>query len=191
MNLSFIDIETTGGWATTDKIIEVGIIRVENGRVKKRLNKLIDPDRPLPPFITQLTGISDKDLVSAPSFYDVSEEILELLEDSIFVAHNVGFDYSFIKHEFENIGHNFSSSRLCTVKLSRHFYPEHKRHNLDSVIQRHNLKVKNRHRAMDDAKAIFEFYKILEKEFSTEEISKLIKKPLSHSSKLSYDTIYT
>lgn len=182
--LAFIDVETTGGSADRHKIIEIGIIRVENNKVTKKLNSLIDPDCPVPYFITELTGISDEDLIGAPSFYDLSEQITTILDGCVFVAHNAQFDYGFVKNEFQNIGLSYDAPKLCTVQLSRKLFPEQQRHNLDAVMQAHNLSCKNRHRAMDDANVIYKFFKKISKTFSEEEIAKHIKLP--KQSKLEY-----
>src|SRR5947209_4735474 len=97
--LAFVDIETTGASSTRDRIIEIGILRVENNQVVKTFQTLINPNQYLPPEIVNLTGITSADLENAPTFRQVKDEISEMLKDCIFVAHNVRFDYSFIKNE--------------------------------------------------------------------------------------------
>jgi DNA polymerase-3 subunit epsilon len=97
--LVFVDVETTGMRPDHDRIIEIGIIRVENGKVVAEYNKLLNPNMYLSPYVEMLTGITASDLENAASFYDVKDEIYELLEDALFVAHNVRFDYGFVKHE--------------------------------------------------------------------------------------------
>src|SRR3990167_6351492 len=139
LNLAIVDVETTGGFANADRIIEIGIIRVEKGKVVEKFNSLVDPEQYLSPFIIGLTGITDKQLEKAPTFIGVRETVAELLENCIFVAHNAQFDYRFVKHEFHRLGDRWQSERLCTVQLSRHLYPEHRHHNLDSVIERCNI----------------------------------------------------
>jgi DNA polymerase III subunit epsilon len=180
-SLSFIDVETTGTSSRHGRIIEIGIIRVEDGVVVDEFSSLINPDMTVDPFIVSMTGINPGELQNAPSFYAVKDRIKEILKDSLFVAHNVLFDYSFIKREFERLEESFSSKYFCTVKLSRKLYPRFSRHNLDSLIERHNLKMENRHRAMDDAKAIFEFYNLSLENFGEEKMSEvfniLMKRP--------------
>lgn len=98
-------------------------------------------------------------LWDAPSFQAIADKLEVFLDGAIFVAHNVNFDYSFIKSEFAQIGQAFAKERFCTARLSRKLYPAQRRHNLDTIIETHKIAVKNRHRALDDAVALFEFYK--------------------------------
>lgn len=178
LNLAIVDVETTGGFANVDRIIEIGIIRIEKGKIVKKYNSLIDPEQYLSPFIIELTGITDKDLEKAPTFITVRETIAELLNNCVFVAHNAHFDYGFVKHEFKRLGERWQAQKLCTVQLSRHLYPEHRHHNLDSVIERCNITVKNRHRALDDAKAVWDFIKHSQKKFSKETLNSAVRKVL-------------
>lgn len=157
-NLSFVDIETTGASPQKGRIIEIGILRVENNILVKTYNTLINPQTYIDPFITQLTGIHPKTVEDAPTFEQVKDEILEILKDSVFVAHNVRFDYGFLRNEFRRFGHHFSTKHFCTVKLARLLYPGSARYNLDSIIERFGFSCENRHRAFDDAKILFDFY---------------------------------
>ncbi len=181
INYSFVDIETTGSHSRYDRIIEIGILRVEQDKVVRTYNQLINPQTYLSPFIAQMTGINPDDLESAPPFEHIKEEILEVLDDTIFVAHNVRFDYGFIKNEFKRFGINYSAKQLCTVKLSRKLFPQYKRHSLDSLIERFNFSTKNRHRAYDDAKVIWDFFQKINLSYPAEIITKAVneitKKP--------------
>lgn len=168
---TFVDVETTGTSARYGQIIEIGMIRVEDGEVTDTFSSLIRPARPLPPVITQITGITDADLSDAPLFESVSGRIESLLKDAVFVAHNASFDYSFLKTEFSRLGIRFNAKSLCTVKLSRLLYPREERHNLDALIARHNLAMENRHRAFDDAYAMLGFLKAAETELGTSAVS--------------------
>ena len=180
-NLAIIDVETTGGTATFDRIIEVGILRVEKGKIVKSFESLINPQVPLSPFIENLTGISSFSLQSAPSFYEVKDEIREILNDAIFVAHNSRFDYAFIKNEFKRFEIDFRSKQLCTVKFSRHLFPKYKKHTLDDIINRFGIVCERRHRALDDAKAVWEFLQKVPEVVDEEKIQKayfsILKKP--------------
>ena len=120
--LCFVDIETTGTGLTHDRIIEIGMLRVESGKLVNTYKSLIDPEIRIDPFIEQMTGIQTHELESAPTLYDIKDEILELLDGAVFVAHNVRFDYGFLRCEFKRIGTNFSSKHFCTVKLSRSLF---------------------------------------------------------------------
>lgn len=152
-----MDIETTGASARTSRITEIGALRVENHQVVGTYNQLVNPEQPIPAFITNLTGISNEMVWEAPTFRGIADDLELFLSDAVFVAHNVGFDYSFIKAEYERIGNKFGMDRMCSVQLSRKLYPEHRSHRLDMVIERLGIEVKNRHRALDDAEVIWKF----------------------------------
>jgi DNA polymerase-3 subunit epsilon len=122
---------------------------------------LVNPERAIPRYIERLTGITDKDVRSAPVFRDIKGDLLRLLEGAILVAHNARFDYGFIRKEFEREHIAFSAKCLCTVRLSRRLFPDYRRHNLDSIIARFDLDCANRHRAIGDARALWEFLRIL------------------------------
>jgi DNA polymerase III subunit epsilon len=179
--LVFVDIETNGLNHIRGRIIEVAAIRVEGGRVTREYNQLIDPGTPLPQFITNLTGITEHDLRDAPLFMAVADELLEVMDGAIFVAHNVRFDYSFLKQEFKRIGKSFSPRQLCTVRLSRALYPAQRSHKLQSLIDRHGFAADHRHRAYDDAYVLWQFLQHAQAAFGAEileqAIAKQIKKP--------------
>lgn len=156
--LSFVDIETTGTNPVSGRIIEIGILRVEENRLVKTYKTLINPQRYIDPFIQNLTGITQETLENAPTFEYIKDEILEILQGSIFVAHNVRFDYGFLRNEFKRFGHSFSAKHFCTVKLARLLYPGFAKYNLDSIIERFSIACENRHRAFDDAKVLWDFY---------------------------------
>lgn len=154
-----IDTETTGMRAEFSRIIDIAIIRVENGKVVKRYETLLNPRVSIPSFITTITGLSDEDLLCAPTFEEVALEIQEVLSGAVFVAHNVSFDYSFVQKEFSRTGIEYRAPKLCSVNLSRKIFPKVKGHSLDAIIERFNISVKNRHRAMPDAGAVLSFFK--------------------------------
>lgn len=179
--LAFVDVETTGTSYNNDKIIDIGIIRTENGKIVETFESLIDPQTYLPEQIVSLTGILPKDLEKAPTFYSIKDKVENLLEKAVFVAHNADFDYRFVKNELKRCGVKLNSKRLCTVKLSRLLYPKFKRHNLDSLILRHKLKNLARHRGFGDANLVYQFYnKILK--FKLEEAKLIISKLLVSNS---------
>lgn len=175
---AFVDVETTGTSAQYGQIIEIGIIRVEDGIVTDTYQTLLKPARPLPPIITSITGITDQDLVDAPQFEEVSGRIQELLEGAIFVAHNAAFDYAFVKQEFKRLGVSWNAKTLCTVKVSRNLFPNEERHNLDSLIARYNLPMKKRHRAYDDAYAMLAFLEAATNERSLDEVQASMRRAL-------------
>jgi len=178
MNMKFavVDLETTGSLPSRDRIIEIGIVIIQNGKVVETFDSLINPERSIPPFIAGMTGISNEEVKKAPKFYEIAKEIVLKLKGHIFVAHNVNFDYKFLKYEFQQLGYTFTSRRLCTVQLSRKLYPEFKSHGLSKLVKRFNLHMSDRHRALGDAQATAEFLlRSFEDKTSTwEEIKSLV-----------------
>lgn len=156
--LVFVDVETTGGMAWSSRILEIGALRVEDGKVVARMKQVLDPEEPVPGWITQLTGIEQSEALGKPVFSQVADEVQQLFNGALFVAHNVNFDYSFFREEFRKLGNSFKMDKLCTVRLSRALYPDQRSHRLDAVIERHGYKVANRHRAYDDAEVLHKFY---------------------------------
>lgn len=156
----FVDIETNGGNGERGRITEIACIRVEQGEVVDEYQTLINPGSPIPYWITSLTGIRNEDLADAPYFDEVANDLHRIMDGAIFVAHNVRFDYSFVKRQLEACGYTFRPKLFCTVRMSRAMYPEHKGHSLEKIIARHGIKVGNRHRAYDDAKATLDFARL-------------------------------
>jgi DNA polymerase III subunit epsilon len=173
----FVDIETSGG-SVNSRITEVAAIRVENGEIAEEFTSLVNPGQALPRWITELTGIKDADLVDAPYFEDIASELHRILDGAIFIAHNVRFDYGFIKRELEAAGFRFNPKLLCTVRLSRALYASSKGHSLEKIIARHGIKVSSRHRAYDDAKAILDFAELAYTEHGVEAFFEAVKKQL-------------
>lgn len=159
-----VDVETTGGNATDNRLIEIGIIRVENGKEVSRYQSLINPRQSVPLFVQRLTGISDADLVTAPSFDEIAHEVEQILKDALFIGHNVRFDYDFVRHELRRMGKRYIAPTLCSARFSRALFPEHKRHNLGEIVERHGLSIESHHRALDDAQAVWDFLKFCSRE---------------------------
>ena len=176
-----LDCETTGGKAIYHRIIEIGLVVIENGELIEKWQTFIDPKVPLPPFIQRLTGISPGMVSGAPEFADIAEELLSKLKGRTLVAHNARFDYSFLKNEFERAGMTYNAKPLCSVKFSRNLYPQFKRHGLSQIIERFDLKIENRHRALDDAEMIYQFFQKSSSLFPEDEIAAtcktLLKRP--------------
>jgi DNA polymerase-3 subunit epsilon len=180
--LVFVDIETNGLNHIRGRVIEVAAIRVEQGVITRTLNTLIDPCVPLPQFITNLTGITDQQCRTAPQFSQIAEELYAVLDGAIFVAHNVRFDYSFLKQEFSRLNKPFLPKQLCTVKLSRALYPHEKGHKLADLIKRHNFTFARRHRAYDDAAVLWQFLAHVQNNFPPEQVAEAIGKQLKQPS---------
>lgn len=156
----FVDIETNGGNGPRGRVIEVAAIKVSGGKITDTFTSLVSPGSDVPHWITQLTGITNTDLVGAPYFEDIAAQLYDFMRDAIFVAHNVLFDYSFLKREFAAAGYDFRPKLFCTVKMSRALWPEHRGHSLEKIIARHNIPFSARHRAYDDAMAMYDFVKL-------------------------------
>lgn len=172
--LAFVDLETTGATATADRITEIGIVEVDENGVRE-WSCLVNPGTPISGFIERLTGISNAMVAAAPAFEDVAEEVKARLEGRLFIAHNARFDYGFLKNEFRRAGQDFRATVLCTVKLSRKLFPQHAKHNLDSLIERHDLTVSSRHRALGDARLIHQFWRRLQAEVAPELLAQTVK----------------
>jgi DNA polymerase-3 subunit epsilon len=155
--LVFVDLETTGANFVNDRIIEIGLLEVDRDGVRE-WSTLVDPERPVSPFITDLTGIDTAMVESASSFAQLAPELLAKLRGRLFIAHNARFDYGFLKHEFKRNGFDFRATSLCTVKLSRALFPAHHRHNLDTLVERFGIVVADRHRALADARVLWELW---------------------------------
>jgi DNA polymerase III subunit epsilon len=158
--LVFVDLETTGGTASADRITEIGVVEVCDG-VVSTWSTLLDPQQPIPPFIQRLTGITPAMVRGAPTFAEIAPGLFERLGGRLFIAHNASFDYGFLRAEFERVGLLFSADVLCTVRLSRALFPREARHGLDALIERHALVPSARHRALADADLIWQFWQQL------------------------------
>ena len=158
---AIVDIETTGTGTTRDKITEIAIVHHDGSQITGSYSTLINPQCSISSFITGLTGITNEMVSKAPKFYEVAKEIIEWTEGRIFVAHNVHFDYGFIKEEFKSLGFTFTRQTLDTVRLSRLAFPGHKSYSLGNLIQRLNIQVKDRHRALADAMATAEIFGLI------------------------------
>lgn len=158
---AIIDIETSGGSYQNERITEIAILVFDGKKVVDQFQTLINPERILAPYITQLTGITNEMLADAPKFYEVAKKIFQMTEGNIFVAHNVSFDYWFVKSEFKRLGSNFNRKTLCTVKLSRKIIPKLPSYSLGKLCETLGIKIKNRHRAMGDAEATVQLFELL------------------------------
>ncbi|KND59115.1 DNA polymerase III epsilon subunit [Candidatus Burkholderia verschuerenii] len=156
----FVDLETTGGTFGVDRITEIGIVEVgPNGM--SQWTSLVNPGKPIPSFIQQLTGITNEMVRNAPSFEELATGLLDRMRGRLFIAHNAHFDHSFLKSEFKRIGLRFAPDVLCTVQLSRAVYPGESRHGLDALVERHALVPSARHRALADADLLWQFWQHL------------------------------
>lgn len=150
---AIVDIETTGSPASQNGITEVAVVLHDGKEIEGKFETLINPGMPIPPYVANLTHISNSMVAAAPAFADISDQLYQLLEDRIFVAHNVSFDYPFIQYNFAQCGIQFQSNHLCTIKLSRKAFPGLQRYGLDFLCQFFDIDLTNQHRAGGDAVA--------------------------------------
>lgn len=150
-----IDIETTGTRASRDRIIEIAALKVQGGQVIDQWLSLINPECRLPATIVELTGIDDASLQQAPCFSDIAHHLLVWLGNCELVAHNARFDYSFLRHEFKRAGLAYRARMLCTLRLSRQLEPDQAKHNLDALLDRHQIPKPAQHRATQDVLALW------------------------------------
>jgi len=153
LKYAVVDLETTGGFALRNRVTEVAIYLHDGQKIVDEFHSLINPERNIPPFITQLTGITNEMVSAAPTFKDIASDIDELTRDHILVAHNAGFDYSFLRREFKALGMRFIRKKLCTVRLSRKIFPGLNSYSLGALCTSLGISIDHRHRAFGDARA--------------------------------------
>lgn len=158
---AIVDIETTGGYASAFGITEIAVYVHDGKKITKHFETLVNPQQNIPRYITALTGIDNSMVADAPAFEEIAETLYELLNHNIFIAHNVNFDYSFIKHHLKAAGFELTAKKLCTVRLGRRVFPGLPSYSLGNLCRSLALPIENRHRAGGDAKAtvkLFEHY---------------------------------
>ncbi|PCJ95509.1 MAG: DNA polymerase III subunit epsilon [Flavobacteriaceae bacterium] len=150
---TIVDIETTGNGYTGMKITEISIFKHDGKKVVDEYTTLVNPECNIPPFITNLTGITNAMVNHAPKFYEIAKKVEEITKETIFVAHSVNFDYNIIKNEFKELGFSFNRKKLCTVRLSRKLIPGLKSYSLGVLCKSRGIEIVGRHRARGDAEA--------------------------------------
>ena len=160
---AIVDIETCGGKFEFQKgrIIEIAIVVHDGLSVVKSFSSLINPECYIAPNFTRISGITNEMVADAPKFHEVAKDILEFTEGCIFVAHNVNFDYSFVRDEFASLGYKYRRDTICTVRLSRKFLPGKDSYSLGKLCASLGIEVQNRHRALGDAEATAKLFDIL------------------------------
>jgi len=197
MLYAIVDIETTGGRSQNGGITEIAIIVHDGGAIVDSFQTLINPGRSIPPYITGLTGISNEMVADAPSFGEVAAELYGWLEDKIFVAHNVNFDYNFLHYEFLNVGFDFKTPKLCTVRLSRKIIPGLRSYSLGSLCSQVGINITDRHRAYGDALATAHLFSLINERDLESVIQSSLRKNSGeaflppHISKEQYDALPT
>lgn len=173
---AIVDIETTGGSAGNEKITEIAIITHDGKKIVDRYSTLLNPEKPIPEFIQRFTGITDYMVQNQPKFYEVAKDILELMEGKIFVAHNVNFDYSFVKYHLETAGYNLQAPKVCTIRTSRKVFPGLKKYGLGYLTRELGIKIEGRHRAGGDALATAQIMQLILQKNGLPIIKDMLKK---------------
>ena len=172
--IACVDLETTGGHAARDRVIEAGVVLLEGGRVVEEWSTLVNPGVRIPYAIQQFTGISEAMVADAPPFAAVADALAARLEGRLFVAHNARFDYGFLRSEFRRLGRRFRAPVLCTVRLSRALTPGVRGHNLDAVMARYGIACEARHRALGDARVLADFLRIARERFPADALAAIV-----------------
>ena len=173
---AIIDIETTGGQFNEEGITEIAIYKFDGSEIVDQFISLVNPEKPIQPFVVNLTGINNAMLRSAPKFYEVAKRIIEITEGCILVAHNTSFDYRILRTEFTRLGYDFIKQTLCTVELSKKLIPGQPSYSLGKLVRALGIPMSDRHRASGDALATVKLFQMLLAEDTEKEIvTSLIK----------------
>lgn len=153
MEFAVVDIETSGGKPKDSKIIEIAIIIHDGKEIIETFESLVNPEKKIDWFVTKLTGIRDKHVANSPKFFEIAKQVYQMLENRIFVAHNIGFDYPIVRNEFKALGFDLRLPHLCTIQSSRVLIPGVESYGLKNLTKHLNIDLKSHHRAMDDTLA--------------------------------------
>ena len=176
---SIIDIETTGQSAKYGKITEIAIYVHNGSEIVDSFVTLVNPECHIPYFITKLTGIDNQMVAGAPKFYEIAKKVVEMTTNTVFVAHNVSFDYKFIQQEYLRLGYEYKRKTMCTVKLSRKYLPGHASYSLGKLCNDLDITIDGRHRAGGDAYATVKLFElILQKHINTTEQGSVVQQKL-------------
>ncbi|PNW28578.1 exonuclease domain-containing protein [Formosa algae] len=181
MMYTVIDIETNG---SGNKITEIAILKHDGTQIIEEFTSLVNPEAQIPPYITTLTGIDNRMVADAPTFAEIAQHVLDITEDSIFVAHNVNFDYNIIRNAFKELDIEFKRKKLCTIRLSRKLIPGHQSYSLGKLCTALNIDVFDRHRAKGDAEATVILFELLLAKEQAETVIKDFLKPSSKEATL-------
>ena len=174
---AILDIETTGGKYNEEGITEIAIYKFDGHNIVDQFSSLINPERPIQPFVINLTGINNEMLRQAPKFYEVAKRIIEITDGCVMVAHNALFDNRILTTEFDRLGYQFEKETLCTVELAKKLIPDMPSYSLGKLVRALGIPLTDRHRAQGDAKATVALFKmLLAKDTSKEIVSETLKK---------------
>ncbi len=173
---AIVDIETTGSHASGNGITEIAIILHDGKAVEGKFQTLVNPQTPIPKFVSSLTGIYNHMVADAPVFSDVAPNIYELLKGRIFVAHNVNFDYSFLRSQFKTVGYDWQARKLCTIRMAKKAFPGLRRYGLGHLCDHFGIDNVQRHRAAGDALATTTLFEMVLQKGGEQMIKDFLKK---------------
>lgn len=179
MLYAIVDIETTGSFAAANGITEIAIHIFDGEKVVDKFESLVNPGQPIPRYIQAFTGINNEMVMDAPRFEEIAPTVHDFLKEKVFVAHNVNFDYSFVKYQLEQLGYPLDSKKLCTVRLGRKIFPGFPSYSLGNLCDSLGISITNRHRAGGDTAATVELFSRL----LAHDKEEFIKKSLIRASK--------
>ena len=179
---AIVDVETTGLHITQDTITEIAVIIITEEGIETSWQRLINPCRPIPTAVSELTGIRNEMVVSAPVFSEIAIELMDMLHDCILVAHNARFDFAFLKNAFKKSGFDYLTPMLCTIKLFKKLYPHENQYDLKSLLNSFDIERQTAHRAMSDAQALHQLLLKSIHDFSLDTVLKISKTIYSKSS---------
>jgi len=156
-----LDIETTGGKFDEEGITEIAVYKFNGTEVVDQMASLVNPERPIQPFVERLTGINQRMLQNAPRFFEIAKRIIEITEDCVIVAHNAEFDYRILRTEFRRLGYPYQREALCTVTLSKTLFPNQESYKLGRLVRDLGIPISDRHRAQGDAQATLKLFQLL------------------------------
>ena len=161
MLYAIVDIETTGGYAAANGITEIAVFITDGENILQQFHALLNPYYTIPSFVESLTGITNEMVEQQQDFKSIADELFDLLHDKIFVAHNVNFDYSFVRHNLAQHGHELNCKKLCTIRLGRKIVPGLNGYGLDKICKHLQIDISGRHRAAGDAEATVKVFHYL------------------------------
>ena len=186
-----LDIETTGLSRETEKITEFGIMKIKNGELIDTFECFVNPEKPIPPRVVEVTNITDDMVKNAETIDKVMPKVIEFCGDSIIVAHNANFDVGFIKYNAEKLGLNFDNTYIDTLPLAKELFPNLKKYKLGYIAENLNIKVEVAHRALADVETLVAVFKVMLDELRKKEIYHLKDVDAELSKDINYKTLPT
>ncbi|WP_058486661.1 3'-5' exonuclease [Defluviitalea phaphyphila] len=164
-NLVVFDLETTGCNPVSDHIIEIGAIKIKDGKISSKYHQMVNPNVPIPNFITEITGITNDMVQEYPSIEKVLPEFLSFCDTDYILGHNISFDYRFIKAKCVKLGYSFNKKAFDTLSIAKKFLSNLPSRSLGALCQHYGIDLKNAHRAIHDAEATYKLFKYLKRDF--------------------------